>query len=408
MQAFPDPFDLKISHIGSLKPILKADDMRAAVLGEARRIYEARLAGEGDGPANAPEMIRALVAAAGMTAKMREKARPPKAPKKTGSEAVVVHSAAGAPLLRVDAKDRRGVTLTLFHKGGGSRAEAEGAKAVLIYGMGRTYFAGADIREFGKPLQDPGLPDLCNRIEASPLLVVSAIHGTALGGGLETALATHYRVALPSAKVGLPEVHLGILPGAGGTQRLPRVAGIEAALDLITTGRHVGAAEALELGVVDKIADGDPREVGLAYVQELLDSGAPRRPVGEMPAPDSVDFDAVYQTVLAKGRGQLSPATAVRAIQAACEAESFEAGIKRERELFMELMNTDQRKGLIHAFFSERAVSKLPELEGVEPRALNAVGVIGGGTMGAGIATAALLSGLQVVMLLMVTSTTYP
>ena len=233
--------------------------------------------------------------------------------------------------------------------------------------------------------------------------MVSAFHGTALGGGLETALATHYRVALPSAKVGLPEVHLGILPGAGGTQRLPRVAGVEAALDLITTGRHVGAAEALELGVVDKIADGDPREVGLAYVQELLDSGAPRRPVGEMPAPDSVDFDAVYQTVLAKGRGQLSPATAVRAIQAACEAESFEAGIKRERELFMELMNTDQRKGLIHAFFSERAVSKLPELEGVEPRALNAVGVIGGGTMGAGIATAALLSGLQVVMLEMST-----
>lgn len=286
---------------------------------------------------------------------------------------------------------------------GMTRAEAEGAKAVLIYGMGRTYFAGADIREFGKPLQDPGLPDLCNRIEASPLLVVSAIHGTALGGGLETALATHYRVALPSAKVGLPEVHLGILPGAGGTQRLPRVAGVEAALDLITTGRHVGAAEAFELGVVDKIADGDPRAVGLAYVQELLDSGAPRRPVGEMPAPDSVDFDAVYQTVLAKGRGQLSPATAVRAIQAACEAESFEAGIKRERELFMELMNTDQRKGLIHAFFSERAVSKLPELEGVEPRALNAVGVIGGGTMGAGIATAALLSGLQVVMLEMST-----
>ena len=132
VESFPDPFDLKISHIGSLKPILKADDMRATVLGEARRIREARLAGERGIPANAPEMIRALVAAAGMTANMREKARPPKAPKRTGSDAVIVHSAAGAPLLRVDAKDRRGVTLTLFHKGGGSRAEAEGALRDLL------------------------------------------------------------------------------------------------------------------------------------------------------------------------------------------------------------------------------------------------------------------------------------
>ncbi|KUJ80321.1 3-hydroxyacyl-CoA dehydrogenase [Ruegeria marisrubri] len=282
---------------------------------------------------------------------------------------------------------------------GVERAEAEGAKAVLIYGKGRTYFAGADIREFGKPPQDPWLPELCARIEASPLLVVSSIHGTALGGGLEVALSTHYRIAVPSAKVGLPEVHLGILPGAGGTQRLPRVAGTEAALDMITSGRHVRADEALKLGVIDRVAEGDPREIGLAYVQELLDSGAERRPVSEMPAPAPVDFDAVYEQVLKKGRGQISPATAVRAVQAACEAESFDAGMQRERELFMELMNSDQRKGLIHAFFAERAVGKLPELKGVEPRMLHQIGVIGGGTMGAGIATAALLSGLQVVML---------
>ncbi len=279
------------------------------------------------------------------------------------------------------------------------RAEQEGAKAVLIYGDGRTYFAGADIREFGKPPKSPWLPDLCARIEASPLLVISSIHGTALGGGLEVALSSHYRVAVPSARVGLPEVHLGILPGAGGTQRLPRVAGVEAALDMITTGRHVGATEALKLGVIDKIAEGDPREIGLAYAQELLDSGAPRRAVGEMPAPEPVDFDAVYETVLARGRGQLSPATAVRAVQAACEADSFEDGMARERELFTELLNSDQRLGLIHAFFSERAVSKLPELKGVDPRPLSAIGVIGGGTMGAGIATACLLSGLNVTLL---------
>ncbi|WP_291731322.1 3-hydroxyacyl-CoA dehydrogenase NAD-binding domain-containing protein [Leisingera sp. F5] len=279
------------------------------------------------------------------------------------------------------------------------RAETEGAKAVLIYGAGRTYFAGADIREFGKPPQAPYLPGLCSRIEASPLIVVSALHGTALGGGLEVALASHYRIAVPSAKMGLPEVNLGILPGAGGTQRLPRLAGTEAALEMITSGRHVSAAEALEKGIIDKIEDGDPRGIGLAYVQELLQLGTPRRAVGEMPAPEAMDFDAAYATTLKKSRGQLSPATAVRAVQAAAEAESFEAGLQRERALFTELMGSDQRQGLIHAFFSERAVSKLPELEGIEHREVASMGVIGGGTMGAGIATAALLAGLPVVLI---------
>ncbi|UWQ84312.1 3-hydroxyacyl-CoA dehydrogenase NAD-binding domain-containing protein [Leisingera caerulea] len=279
------------------------------------------------------------------------------------------------------------------------RAEQDGAKAVLIYGEGKTYFAGADIREFGKPPQEPWLPGLCSRIEATPLIVVSAMHGTALGGGLEVALASHYRIAVPSAKMGLPEVNLGILPGAGGTQRLPRVAGTEAALEMITTGRHISAAEALEKGIIDRIEEGEPREIGLGYAQELLEQGAPRRAVGEMPAPEAVDFDAVYDATLKKGRGQLSPAVAVRAVQAAAEAESFEAGLKRERELFMELMDSDQRQGLIHAFFSERAVSKLPELDGVAPRDVASMGVIGGGTMGAGIATAALLAGLPVVLI---------
>ncbi len=272
------------------------------------------------------------------------------------------------------------------------RAESEGARAVLIYGEGRTYFAGADIREFGKSPQEPYLPALCDRIEASPLLVVSALHGTALGGGLEVALSCHYRIAVPSAKVGLPEVNLGILPGAGGTQRLPRVTGVDKALDMITTGRHVRAPEAMEMGVLDRVQEGDPREIGLAYTRELLDSNAPRRAVCDMPKPAPIDFDAAYDAVLKKGRGQLSPAVAVRAVQAVCEAEDFAAGLTRERELFMELMASDQRKGLIHAFFAERAVSKLPELEGVAPKELHQVGVIGGGTMGAGIATAALLS----------------
>ena len=278
------------------------------------------------------------------------------------------------------------------------RAEQEGAKAVLIYGEGRTFFAGADIREFGKPPTEPFLPDVCTRIEASPLIVVSALHGTALGGGLEIALGSHYRIAVPKARMGLPEVLIGVMPGAGGTQRLPRLIGIDKSLDVITSGRQVGAKEALELGIIDKVEDGEPREIGLAYAQELIDATAPRRAISEMPAPEPVDFDALYDTVLKKARGQLAPAVAVRGIQACCELP-FAEGMKRERELFMELMATDQRQGLIHAFFAERAVGKLPELDGVEPRQLSAIGVIGGGTMGAGIATSALLSGLKVTML---------
>ncbi|MBM1557591.1 enoyl-CoA hydratase/isomerase family protein [Sulfitobacter mediterraneus] len=282
---------------------------------------------------------------------------------------------------------------------GMARAEADDdVRAVLILGDGRAFIAGADITEFGKPPMEPNLPDLCTRIEASPLLVVASMHGVSLGGGLEVALCAHYRIAQPSARVGLPEVHLGILPGAGGTQRLPRLTGAEKAVEAITTGRHIKAPEALEMGIVDRVEEGDPEAVGLAYAQELLDQNAPRRPVSEMPAAEGIDWDATYDAVLKKGRGQISPATAVRAVQAASELP-FAQGILRERELFMELMNTDQRKGMIHAFFNERAVSNLPELKGVEPRALQSIGVIGGGTMGAGIATAALLSGFGVVLI---------
>ncbi|MCV6584487.1 MAG: 3-hydroxyacyl-CoA dehydrogenase NAD-binding domain-containing protein [Marinibacterium sp.] len=281
---------------------------------------------------------------------------------------------------------------------GMDRAEADGAKAVVICGAGRTYFAGADIREFGKPPMEPMLPGVCDRIEASPLLVVSALHGTALGGGLEVALSSHYRIAVPSARVGLPEVLIGILPGAGGTQRLPRVIGVSAALEIITSGRQVGAAEAERLGIIDRVQDGDPRDIGLAYAQSLLAEGAPRRAVCDLPNPEPVDFDAAIAATKARARGQMSPVWAVRAVQAACELP-FDQGLARERELFMELMQSDQREGLIHAFFSERAVSKLPELKGVAPRALDAIAVLGGGTMGSGIATSALLAGLPVTML---------
>ncbi|MEP3946108.1 3-hydroxyacyl-CoA dehydrogenase NAD-binding domain-containing protein [Ascidiaceihabitans sp.] len=273
-----------------------------------------------------------------------------------------------------------------------------GVKAVVIVGEGRAFIAGADITEFGKPPMEPSLPDVIDRIEASPLIVVAAMHGVSLGGGLEVALGCHYRIAVPSARIGLPEVHLGLIPGAGGTQRLPRVAGVQAAIDMATTGRHVKADEAHKMGAIDVIEDGDPKAIGIAYAQQLLDDGAARRPVSEMPSPEGIDWDATYDAVLARGRGQTAPAKAVRAVQASVE-KPFADGLLAERDIFIELMNTDQRKGMIHAFFSERAVSNLPELKGVTPREIANVGVIGGGTMGAGIATAALLSGLRVTML---------
>ncbi len=282
---------------------------------------------------------------------------------------------------------------------GMDQAEADsGVRAVLIVGEGRAFIAGADITEFGKIPQAPWLPDVCNRIEASPLLVVASMHGVSLGGGLEVALSAHYRIAQPSSRVGLPEVHLGLIPGAGATQRLPRLIGVEKALDAITTGRHIKAPEALEMGIIDKVEEGDPEAVGLAYTRSLLGEGASRRAISEMPSPQAIDWDAAYDATLKKGRGQISPAQAVRAVQASVE-QPFEEGMKTERQMFMDLMKTDQREGMIHAFFSERAVGNLPELKGVEPRALQSIGVIGGGTMGAGIATAALLAGFEVVLI---------
>lgn len=281
---------------------------------------------------------------------------------------------------------------------GMERAESDqSVQAVVIVGDGRAFIAGADITEFGKPPLPPFLGDLCTRIESSPLHVIASLHGVTLGGGLEIALGAHYRVAQPTARLGLPEVHLGLLPGAGGTQRLPRLTGADKAIEIIVSGQQVTAEQALDLGIIDKIAQGDPQEAGLAYAQELLSAGAPRRVVSMLPAAKPIDWDAAYEGAMKKGRGQISPGAAVRAVQAATELP-FAEGMLRERALFAQMLQSDQSKGMIHAFFNERAVSKLPELKGVTARALDAIGVIGGGTMGAGIATAALLAQIEVVL----------
>lgn len=276
----------------------------------------------------------------------------------------------------------------------------EDADIIVVYGGGSTFIAGADIKEFGKPPQAPHLPNLIDEMEAISTPTVVALHGTALGGGLEVALGSHYRIALPTAKFGLPEVNLGLLPGAGGTQRLPRVVPIAKAAQMMTTGAMIGAQEALELGLVDEIAEGsDVRAAGIAYANKLLSEGAGVRPTSAR-APSPVaegELDAIRAKVSKAARGLIAPLKIMDAIEAAITLP-FADGVMRERALFMELMADDQRSAMIHAFFSERQVGKVPELKSGTPRDISVMGVVGGGTMGAGIATSALLAGLEVTL----------
>jgi len=272
-----------------------------------------------------------------------------------------------------------------------------GVKVIALYGEGRSFIAGADIREFGKPPKSPGLTEVCNTIETCATPVVAALHGVALGGGFEVALAAHARVALTGVSLGFPEVTLGILPGAGGTQRAPRLAGIANALDLITTGRRIGADEALSLGLVDRVApDGTARDLALSAARDVLSGTLATRRTRELKVTsDDAALDAARTRIKAKQPHLFSPLKAVEAI--AASAKPYAEGEQIERALFAECIDSPQRSGLIHAFFAERAVAKIPEVH-AKPRPIATVGVIGGGTMGSGIATAALLAGLKVTM----------
>ena len=280
-------------------------------------------------------------------------------------------------------------------------AQNDASEAVVIVCAGRTFIAGADITEFGKPLKDPWLPDLLNTIEASAKLVVAALHGTALGGGFETALAAHYRCAAPGAKIGFPEVHLGLLPGAGGTQRTPRLAGVQAALDLITSGTPIAAGEAQEIGLIDKIIDGDLRAGAIAWARELVASGAKIRRSSEQDVPefDHAIFD-VYRSKLARrARGQVAPDHIVACIEAAATM-TFEDGMAKERELFMACMDSSQSAAMRHLFFAERLAAKVDGLAKDTPqRPIKSIGIIGGGTMGGGIAMSFANAGIPVTMI---------
>jgi 3-hydroxyacyl-CoA dehydrogenase len=282
-------------------------------------------------------------------------------------------------------------------------AEAEGdadVKAVVIIGAGRTFFAGADITEFGKPMQGPGLPEVVDLIEASSKPVVAAIHGTALGGGLEVALACHYRVAVPSAKLGLPEVKLGILPGAGGTQRLPRVVGVEAALPMIVSGDPIPARKAEAIGLIDRIVgEGSLEADAIAYAREVAAKGQhPVASKGEAKAEPGM-FDHFRKENARRLKGFEAPEACIQAVEAATTLP-FDQGIAKERELFMKLVTGDQSKALRHLFFAERAASKIDGVTADTPLIpIAKVGILGAGTMGGGIAMNFLSAGIPVTLL---------
>jgi 3-hydroxyacyl-CoA dehydrogenase len=268
---------------------------------------------------------------------------------------------------------------------------------------GRTFMAGADITEFGKPPLSPSLHDAINAVENSGKPIVAAIHGTAFGGGLEVALACHYRAAVASAKIGLPEVKLGILPGAGGTQRLPRLIGVEAALGIIVSGDPVPAAQAAEAGVIDKIIEGDLLEGALAYAKDLAARKAPLRKVRDV----SIDaaklppgfFDEARKRVAKEKKNLFAPQRIVDALEAAATLP-FEKGMARERELFIQCAQNSQSKALQHVFFAERKAANVPNLDkSVTKRDIKSVAIIGAGTMGGGIAMNFLNVGIPVTLL---------
>ena len=266
-------------------------------------------------------------------------------------------------------------------------------RAIVIRGAGKLFSGGADITEFGKPVVEPGFPQLIERVEKCSKPVVAAIHGLALGGGLELALACHYRICTPSAKLGLPEVKLGLLPGAGGTQRLPRLIGIKAALEMIVSGEPISGSKASELGLVDALADQE--ELALQAVKHARAALGVRR-TGELARDADPAALAAFQSENARVIANRSaPLACIEAVEAA--NLPLETGLETERRLFVQLMEGEESKALRHAFFAERAAAKIDGLpKDIKLRSIRRVGIIGAGTMGGGIAMNFLSAGYPV------------
>ena len=284
----------------------------------------------------------------------------------------------------------------------------DSVKAIVLIGGGRTFIAGADIKEFGKITsggdrrKGPGFLGVLDRMESYSKPIVAAIHGTALGGGLETAMACHYRVAAPSAQVGQPEVKLGIIPGAAGTQRLPRLAGVAKAVEMCAAGDPIGAADALKAGIVDQIVEGDLLAGALAFARAKI--GTPPRRTRDLNGKlggeqaNAPIFAFARDAARKKARNLLAPQAAINAVEAATKL-SFDEGVKREAELFQECLFSDQSKALIHVFFGDREVGKIPGITKDTPQIpVKSAAVVGAGTMGGGIAMVFANAGIPVLL----------
>ena len=271
-------------------------------------------------------------------------------------------------------------------------------KAMVIRCHGRTFFAGADITEFGKPMQEPGLPTLVDMIEASDKPVVAAIHGTALGGGCEVTLACHYRIAVPSAKIGTPEVKLGLLPGAGGTQRIPRIAGVPLALEMTAKGDPISAKRALDAGLIDKLAGEDSLEAdAIAFARDVADTTPLPRASQKTATPDPDAVAAFKKENAKRFRGFDAPAANIACVEKASDGSSYEEGVAFERQEFMKLIMGVQSAAQRHIFFAERQAAKIDGVPAdIALRPIKRVGVIGAGTMGGGISMNFLSAGIPV------------
>jgi 3-hydroxyacyl-CoA dehydrogenase len=284
----------------------------------------------------------------------------------------------------------------------------DAVKAIVLIGGGRTFIAGADIREFGKMTSSgegrrgPGFNAILDRIEKSSKPVVAAIHGTALGGGLETAMACHYRVAVPTALVGQPEVKLGIIPGAAGTQRLPRLAGVARAVEMCAGGDPISAIDAHQAGIVDQVIEGDLLRGAVAFARTKI-GALPRRTRDLNSKLGNEETNAPIiaagrEATRKKQRNLIAPLAAIDAVEAATKLP-FDEGVKREAELFQQCLFSDQSKGLIHVFFGEREVAKIPSIpKDIAQIAVNKAAVVGAGTMGGGIAMVFANAGIPVLL----------
>lgn len=278
-------------------------------------------------------------------------------------------------------------------------------KAIVLYCKGRTFFAGADIKEFGKPRQPPILQDIIGKLESSPKPVIAAIHGTALGGGFEVALGCAFRVANPAAKMGLPEINLGLFAGAGGTQRLPRLIGPEKALEHVLAGKPVSAKLAEEQGIIDAVMDGDPYDIGTAFARRVIDEKLSAVPVRNREEKlldaraDASSFDALATKLTTRKKGQLAPAANIASIKRAFTLpfdEAMEIDMRENREL----ISGSQSQALRHLFFAEREAAKIPGLPAdAKAREVKSAAIIGAGTMGGGIAMCFANAGIPVTIL---------